>query len=198
MYQYADTDETRDDVLTGIRDDNESQLATLGRILEAASAMIDRYTDRPAAYFAAVGDEATATERRRRGEGKNYLRLGRHVPGSVLIEGYVVGTDFYEASNGWVYLKDPADVGNYSDDQRSYRSRIFVQDAVYLVSAVWGFAETPADIVFACKLIAAHIWDRGQGIFGQVSPSGFVIERDMPPTAATILDNWKRKEFEIN
>jgi hypothetical protein len=87
---------------------------------------------------------------------------------------------------------------NYGDDQTYRPLRAFVADAVYKVSARWGFAETPDDIVLACKMIAQHIWDRGQGTFGQVTPAGFVIERDIPPPARLILDNWKRKEFELN
>lgn len=198
-YQYADTEETRADVVSGINEDNTEQMATLENFLAAASAMIDQYTKRPAGYFSA-NTANDGTVRRFRGEGKNYLRIGRHIPGSVTIANFTTA-DFYEAPNGWPYMTEPAgSAGPGYDSNFSNWSgcRIFVKGSLYEVTAKWGFAETPADIVQACKMIAAHLWDRGQGTFGQISPDGFVIERDMPPTAATILNQWVRKEMEIN
>lgn len=212
--QYAATDEALTDFFKSVDADNTEQVAAIERFLIAASSLIDRYTDRPPGYFVptpAVDDTHPKTVRRMRGRGENFLRLGRHVPGTVEIFGFVVGTDFYEdVSTGWVFATDryneAAGPGgsydpqrtNYGDDQTYRPLRAFVADAVYKVSARWGFAETPDDIVLACKMIAQHIWDRGQGTFGQVTPAGFVIERDIPPPARLILDNWKRKEFELN
>jgi hypothetical protein len=146
------------------------------------------------------GSYSPATVRRYRGRGENFLRIGNHVADTVTIDGFAEG-DFYEASNGWLFATDtPATApGSYDDDRYSTRPiGLFACEALYLVSARWGFAYTPPDIVTACKMIAQHVWDRGQGTFGQVTPSGFVIERDMPPPVRLMLDGWTRKEFELN
>lgn len=203
--QYATTDETLTDFFPNVDGDNDEQAEAIARLLVAASALIDRYTDRPPGYFAALDEDSLATVRRIRGRGENFLRIGRHVPGSVTIAGFP-DTSFYEdMTTGWLFATDVAAEGNgpggyYADDEltRTRPQRMFGVDAVYQVSARWGFAETPTDIVLACKMIAQHIWDRGQGTFGQITPAGFVIERDIPPPVRLILDNWKRKEFELN
>ncbi len=209
-YQYATTAETIKDVLSETT--HEDDIETVGRILEAASAMIDRFTNRPSGYFAAVPpvdpeDDPLVyptTVRRYRGTGTNFLQIGRHIPGTISVEN--VGSDLYyeHPENGWLYSVDVAGQAgagvNDGLDGRfaPLRDRMFITGSLYLVTAAWGFAETPSDISFAAKQIAQHIWDRGRGIIGQISPTGFVIERDMPLTARTALTGWVRREFELN
>jgi hypothetical protein len=145
-----------------------------------------------------AGSYSPAAVRRYRGWGSNYLRIGQHVRGSVTISGFAAA-DFYEADNGWIYASDvPATSPGQTDDRYCRPIRLFTKDSVYLVSARWGFENTPPDIVTACKMIAQHVWDRGQGTFGQVTPTGFVIDRDIPPPVRLMLDLWVRKEFELN
>lgn len=201
-HQYAATDETITDMLPAIGSDAD-QTAALTRIIESVSAAIDQYTKRPAGYFSPVAGDAVASVRRYRGTGANYLQIGRHVPDNVAITG-VDSTLFYEhPENGWLFAVDEAGqtgVGPYDDrdDARIQPFRLFGSGSLYLVSAIWGFAATPDDIRLATMLIAQQIWDRGRGVVGEISPAGFVIERDMPLTARTILDRWTKREFELN
>lgn len=210
-YQYADTTETIDDVLSEVT--SEDDIETVGRIIEAASAMIDRFTNRPAGYFAAIApvdpeaDPLTypTTERRYRGTGQNFLQIGRYIPGTLSIEN--VGSELYylNDANGWPFAKDVAGQPGYADGGQGPdrfapvgHTRLFANGALYVVTAAWGFAATPGDIVWATKDITRHIWDRGRGILGDISPTGFVVERDMPLTARTALTGWIRREFELN
>jgi hypothetical protein len=199
-YSYADTDETIQDVLTGATSDGQKE--TVGRLIEAASNLVDRYTERPENYFAALDNESEPTARRYRGNGKNFLMIGRHVIGSASVQG-VADSLFYEhPENGWLFSNDPAGVvASYGDDDvtnRTPNSMLWTNGALFIVSARWGFAATPSAIVHATKLITQHLWDKGKGVLGEVSPSGFVIERDIPPTARLALDVWKKRQFEIN
>lgn len=205
-HQYATTAETRANFVTTIDDANTAQIATLTAILQGVSAAIDQYTKRPAGYFLARSGDATV--RRMRGNGENFLKLGRYVISEpVAIDGFTSDL-FYKADNGWLYATDVAASGpggnypgaNQGDglDRGWNPITLFEKNAVYLVSAKWGFAAIPDDIKVSCQLFAQHIWDRGQGTFGQVTPTGFIIERDMPPTVRLILDGWVRGEFELN
>lgn len=150
-----------------------------------------------------AGYYSPATVRRYRGAGKNYLQIGRHVAGSVTVEN--VGTElFYEhPENGWLFAVDLAGQpgSGYASDDHSFAPgycNLFVANALYLVSARWGFVATPDDIVLATKQISQQIWDRGKGIIGQISPTGFVIDRDIPLTARLMLEGWTKREFEQN
>lgn len=145
-----------------------------------------------------------ASTRRYRGKGKNYLQIGRHVAGSATIPG-TDSTLYYEhPENGWLYAVDNAAVagvgGNdqYNSFDANFNKCFFAKDALYLVSARWGFASIPMDITMATKQIVQQIWDRGQGVIGEVTPSGFVVEREIPLTARAFLQRWVRREFEVN
>ena len=208
-YQYATLAETITDVLSEVTDESEGgQQETVGRLIEAASAAVDMFTNRPKGYFlpaARVPDtdpiEYIATVRRYRGTGTNFLQIGRYVEGTLSIEGVAESLYYLHPENGWIYADDAAGGpgnGEYYDTRYNRPSRLFSNGALYKVSAAWGFAETPSDIVMATKQIVQHIWDRGEGVIGEVSPNGFVIERDMPLSAKTFLSGWIRREFEAN
>lgn len=210
-YRYAELGETIDDVLSEVK--SETQKETVGRIIEAASGMVDRYTNRPSGYFLPVpvvdpnDDPITypTSVRRYRGTGTNFLQIGRHVYGTVSVEN--VGADLYyeHDENGWLFANDAPGQAGYADGgqgpdpwDRGLKSRLFANGSLYVVTAAWGFAETPSDVIFATKQIVQHIWDRGKGIVGELTPTGFVIERDMPLSARTALTGWIKREFELN
>lgn len=321
---YADPTETINDVLPNVKTNNASHVATITRIIEAASRLVDSFTNRPVGYFTGIGTDVStpqkiniaididdlttdatarleitaaaipgspiavnvnaefgvstnatiatafaaaiegnellaaylnvtdnggdldlelsvaapidetfaatvaavetgtgltptgstvavageyavpASVRRYRGRGRNFLQIGRHVPGSVTIDGTSETLYYEHPETGWLYAVDNANVAGVGDGSgdgyipdRSNQC-FFADGALYLITGRWGFAATPADIVYATKLIVGHVWDRGQGVIGEVSPSGFVIERDMPLTAKTLLDRWIKREFEVN
>lgn len=196
-YKYATTADILADVLTDVDDGDAAQVAAIGRFAEAASAMIDRYCKRPAGFFLAhTGD---ATVRRYRGKGQNFLAIGRHTADAVTVENIEDSLIYIHGENGWIYAVDNSGGSGLGDeDFRFGNPYLFSSNAVYKVTAKWGFTEIPADIVQACKLIVQHQWQVGRGVVGQVSPLGFVIERDMPPPAQLLLDGWKRRQFEIN
>jgi hypothetical protein len=223
-HKYATEAETRADVLSEVKDDDTEAIASIDRLLEATSAFIDQYCKRPNAYFvpvtpttpAVVADpdadppvEAspaiyTGTLRRYRGTGSNFLQVGRFVPGTATVQN-IAAELFYENQDRGSFLMATDNAGvagsGYADDDLSNYSvsgRLFAQGSLYLVTAAWGFEATPPDIVMATKQIVQQIWDRGKGIIGQISPTGFVIERDIPLTAKTFLDGWIKREFELN
>jgi hypothetical protein len=195
-HQYATAADTISDYMPEVILDATAVTGNkhiIDRHLQAVSAFIDEYCRRRLGYFLPAG--STATERRFRGKGKNYLELPVHVADTVVIEG-IAGSVIYENDvNGWVYWNDiNIDTGDY---HYASGDRFFEEGRQYLVTAKWGYAETPAPIVAACKEIAASIWSKGNGIVGEISPEGFVIEREIPLTARAFLKPFIRREFEI-
>lgn len=223
-HKYATEAETRADVLSEVKDDDTAAIASIDRLLEAASAWIDQHCKRPNAYFVPVVPTVVGVEadpdadppveavaavyptfvRRFRGTGSNFLQVGRFIPGTATIQN--VGSElFYENQErgSFLFAVDNAGVagsGLDAEDLSNYSmsARLFAQGALYNVTAAWGFVETPAPIVMATKQIVQHIWDRGHGIIGTLSPTGFVIERDIPLTAAAFLEPFIKRQFELN
>ncbi|MBX3288456.1 MAG: hypothetical protein KF855_03830 [Acidobacteria bacterium] len=187
---YADLNQLKADYLP---DTNSApELTALGRILDNVSAFVDTYCRRRPGYF--NPSPADPTTRRVRGEGQHYLRLPKHIPGSIssiALNGQTLDpASYYESDkNGWIYAED-TDSGFSSDLQ-------FYEDRIYLVTARWGYAATPLDIGEAVRQTVVRIWEAQRGVLGDVTPDGFVIERVMPPFAKEVLDNYKRREFEI-
>lgn len=206
---YFDVGEVIADKIPDIKpatgdDVNADDLATVTRICESVSAFIDSYCKRRPGYFSAAvfdGDELdeAGTMRRYRGEGRNFLRIGNHVAGSVSIGSPAIADSrYYEhPENGWLYAIDSSNDngGDYYPDFSE--NKFFAAGQIYEVTAVWKFASTPADIIEAGKQIISNIWDKGRGVIGEVTPSGFVIEREIPLTARAILNLHRKREFEI-
>lgn len=198
MANYCTPDEVKLIAVPEIEDVAEtSTAAALAALIPAASRLIDKFCDRPENYFSAAA--ADPTERTFRGEGKPYIRVGRYVEadGLEFISPIVAASNFYLMPNGWPRWKDYP-----SNDQPDYwpinSDAFFSAGQVYTIAARWGYAATPADITVAAALITGKMHDLGKGVIGEVSPAGFVIERDIPPTARLLLEGHKRREFEIN
>jgi hypothetical protein len=193
MSDYCTADEAKQLAIPEYKPGNAEQTAALAAMITAASRWVDRYTGRPTDWFAPAAVEPTT--RRFRGDGRNVLRVPRHVGTPAITNPAVSASSVYQDSNGWIRYNDQFADG--SDYFGSVDEPFFRYGQIYIVSARWGFESTPDEIKLATALIAGKIWDLGRGIIGQVTPTGFVIERDMPPAAKTILDTWKRKEGEI-
>ncbi len=193
---YADKDLLIADYLPSAKSDSEKD--AIERILDAASAFADSYCKRLPGYFDPAA--AVATEKRVRGEGGRFLRLPVHVAGSVeqvTFYGNVIeASNYYESDkNGWLYLENNG-FGLENTFLEACDNR-WLDEAIYKVKAKWGYAETPKDLSEAVRLIVVRIWETQRGTLGQVTPSGFVIERLIPPAAKEILDRYKKREFEI-
>lgn len=187
MAVYADLAQLTADYLPEAQ--SAAEQAALGRILAAVTVAIDSYTKRPPQYFASA--EAQPTARFFTGEGKVYLRLPVHIAGSidpaegVDCSGHSI-TNWVERG-GWLY--QTSGLGKLGG--------IWQRGVEYTVSARWGYDTTPADITEACRQLVVHYFERQRGTIGQVTPNGFVIDRDMPPTVKTLLAAYRRKEFEV-
>jgi hypothetical protein len=174
-------------------DANAQNVETLTRLCEAVSAFIDNHCKRKSGYFSAAPD--TATARRYRGKGKDFLEIGVHVAGSVTVDS-IASTAFYESDrNGWLYAVGEQP-GNGSDFFATRPGQFWGSGVLYTVNAKWGYAETPPDILEAGMQIIEQIWDRGQGVMGDVTPAGFVIERALPLTAIPLLKPYIKRQFE--
>lgn len=190
FHKYASDDEIISDKLPNAGNAPETEI--IARLNEAVSAFVDVYTKRPNGYFLPAA--ATATVRRFRGSDKNYLMLPVHVFGSVSVTG-IAPTAFYESpNNGWLYASDIN--SNSETDYFDSMDRFFSRRKVYEVFAKWGYEETPAPIIEAVKQIAGRLYDAGQGILGETSPNGFVIERAAPPSALLLLNQYVKNEYE--
>ena len=208
--RYADLDNLIADYIPGATKATEK--AAVGRILDGVSAFVDSYTNRPTGYFNPVSIPAAdedseptlpaPTAKRVRGEGTNFLRLPRHVFGTATIQDVIAGSYYESEVNGWLYFDSPLTNAFDGDetvvngpDCGGYSPR-FWHGRVYLVSAVWGYERTPADLEEAVRQTVVKWYETQRGVLGQITPNGFVIERDIPKSAKLILDNYKKREFE--
>lgn len=197
---YFDTEQLIADKLSDVT--AEADVESLERLGLAVSRFIDNYCKRPVDYFAAMptGEDTPAkTVRRFRSTGERFLRIPRHVAGSVELTNPAIAADrFYESeANGWLYpATQPGVVGDdyFAGDGVG---QVFLNGALYEVTAHWYFAETPADILEAGKQIIESIWAKGKGVIGDVSPDGFVIDRAIPLTAAAMLKPYIKRQFEV-
>ena len=187
FHKYADDLELVADYLTEVSTDNADQMNIVARRNEAVSAMIDSYCNRRKAFFVAAGN--TATPRHFRGTNSRFLILPVHVLGAVQVSGVSPSLYYENTENGWLY-GNPETAGDCAN--------FWLRNKTYVVTARWGYEETPAEIIEATKIIVAHFYDNGQGILGDITPNGFVIQRDMPPTAKTLLQPFIKKEFELD
>jgi hypothetical protein len=187
MAVYADLESLTADYLPDAK--SAAEQSALGRILASATRGIDSYCKRPPQYFAPAG--VSSSPRFFIGEGKNFLRLPVHVVGSidpaegVDCDGHAI-TNWVERG-GWLY--QTSGLGKLGG--------IWQRSTEYTVSARWGYETTPEDIIEACRQLVVHYFERQRGTIGQITPNGFVIERDMPPSVKTLLDPYRRKEFEV-
>jgi hypothetical protein len=194
-YQYVTKENVKLWVIPEADLTDADTAARIDALINAASGMVDKYCRRPEGYFSPAAAEPTT--RRVRGEGKRYLRLGRYTGTPTFSSPTIsVNSYYFNSENGWVYYNDLPPNDEFLPG--SLGDNFFADGSIYIVSARWGFEATPDDIQMATALIAGKIWDVGKGVIGEISPSGFVIERDMPPVAKTMLTGWIRREFEIN
>lgn len=175
---------------------NEADVANITQMIKAVSLFIDKFTNRENGYFAAAAADPAA--RFFRGDGTHILRIPQHIPGTAAVE-HVPITAYYEHDpSGWLYKFSQAQLqvsAELSGSPDHYP--IWTKGTRYSVAARWGFSEIPADIAEAAAMIVLRWWETQKGTLGQLTPNGFVIERDLPPAARTILSNYVRKEFEL-
>lgn len=198
-YTYVEASEILSDKLPDLNAADDDVVDRITRLAESVSATIDRFCDRPAGYFTALAEPSDPTSKFYRGRNMNLLQIGRHVLGNIHVTG-IADTAFYEnPENGWLYESTATGSSNNISTDRPFNdgSKFWDSRLRYEVVARWGFAEVPADIKEAVKLIVEQIANRGEGVIGQVTPAGFVIERDMPLTARTMLEPWIKREFEV-
>lgn len=193
---YADKDLLIADYIPEAKSNAEKD--AIGRILGSVSTFVDTYCKRVPGYF--NPSPAEPSVKRVRGEGDRFLRLPVHVFGSITLvtfdEQTIDSADYYESDrNGWLYLENNG-FGLEHTFFAACENRWY-PDAVYKVTARWGYAATPADLTEAVRLTVLRVWETQKGTLGQITPNGFVIERAMPPLAKEILDRYKRREFEI-
>lgn len=194
---YADLNNLIADYIPEATSDEE--IASVGRILNSASAFVDRYCKRGDGYF--VPSPNDPTMKRVRGEGMNYLRLPVHVFGSIT---QIDGDDFSDLSlflyesekSGWLYFESD-EFGNESDFVTGYRCKRWTAERVFKITARWGYAATPPPIVEAVRLITARIWQTQRGTIGQTTVEGFIQEKLIPQAARDLLQSFVKREFEI-
>lgn len=171
----------------------EDEKTAISDVLAAASSFVDLETKRGSGFFAV--SPADPTTRRFRGDGTRILRIPAHVKGSVTVESIPLSALYESEQNGWLYKYDTGQIESFMPQFDGYP--VWTKGALYNVAARWGFAVIPPEIVEAVSQITMRWWQTQKGTLGQITPTGFVIERDVPVSARTILNSWTKGEFEI-
>lgn len=193
FFKYASDAELIQDKLPNVKSSDDQE--TIARLNEAVSAFVDTYTERSSGIF--LPASATATARYIRGEGRNYLRLPVHVFGAISVATIDSNLYYESEKNGWLYAIDATQSTPNSEPPQIETVDFWQRGFQYIVTARWGYEETPAEIIEAVKQIVAKWFNVAQGVFGEVTPQGFIIERDAPKSALMLLDKFKRREYEI-
>lgn len=193
---YANLDQLIADYIPGAT--KQAEVDAIERVLDNVSAFVDTYCRRTAGFFNPSAEEPSI--KRVRGEGSHFLRLPVHVFGSITSvkrgnsTTAIDSSSYYESDkNGWLYIEEDS---IYPETSFGC-SENWIDGAIYKVTARWGYAATPADLQEAVRQLVVKIWETQHGVLGTETPSGFIIERAMPPLVREVLDRYKKRQFEI-
>lgn len=164
--------------------------AQLADLLEMASRYFDLECGVEPGYFEAA--ESTPAARTFYGNGSNFLRLDRYVPGSLNATlsyptGYTA-LDYIER-DGYLVITDSSGV-------ISSRSLTFCngwyRGVPITVTAKWGFAATPADVKLAVIELAANLWSElDPKHLKLVAPEHLPLREKLPPRVAEIARRYR-------
>lgn len=162
----------------------------LDDLIEMASRFFDLVCGVEPGYFEAAGPSATA--RTFYGNGTNFLRIDRYVPGSLNAtlaypEGYTA-LDYVER-DGYLVITDSTGI-------LSSRSLTFCNGwycgVPITVFAKWGFAATPADVKLAVIELAANLWSEvDPKHLKLVAPEHLPLREKLPPRVAEIARRYR-------
>lgn len=162
----------------------------LDDLIEMASRYFDLLCGVEPGYFEAASGSATA--RTFYGNGSNFLRLDRYVPGTLNAtltypEGYTA-LDYVER-DGYLVITDSTGV-------LSSRSLTFCNGwycgVPIVVIAKWGFEATPADVKLAVIEMAANLWSElDPKHLKLVAPEHLPLREKWPPRVAEIARHYR-------
>lgn len=185
---YLPLDEFLANKLPNINKQNEKD--AIAAILKAASQFVDKTTGK--SFAVAPADPYV---RRFRGDGSKVLRIPAHVSGTATVETMPLASYYEHEVSGWLYkITNPP---SSFDPALTDGFPCWTKNQLYNVAARWGWSAVPDDIIEAVSQITLRWWETQHGTLGQMTPTGFVIERDVPVAVRSILDNYSAREFEI-
>ena len=168
----------------------DAEIEAITSVARAASAYVDQATQRPSGYF--QPSPLDPTVRFFRGDGTRILRIPTHIIGTATVENVPLASYYENGISGWLYKIDRGTVSFSSDG-----FPVWTKGVLYNVAARWGYAGIPDDIKEAVSQIALRWWHTQKGTLSELTPSGFVVERDVPLAARSILENYAKGEFEL-
>lgn len=152
--------------------------------------------DGAAVVWTENGADVIASARTFYGDGTNYLKLDPYVAGTLnatmtVPTGYTAPT--YVERNGYLILSDST--GTLVP---GYWSTGWQMGFPYTVTALWGFASTPADIKAAVIEWIINVWrETDPAGLKLVGLDGQVLRENMPPRVALIAKSWRVKGAEV-
>lgn len=169
----------------------------IGLLVEAASRFVDNYINKPFGYF--LPSPLIGTPRNYRGDGTKILRIHQHISGTVSITNLNIDDWYENTADGNLYRGESA---NYSNIQPGWVFELnfntydrdipcWIANRLYVITARWGYEEIPTDISEAVMQIVYRWWKTQAGTLAQITPNGYLVERDIPKPAKAILDNYK-------
>jgi hypothetical protein len=162
----------------------------LNELIEMASRYFDLLCGVEPEYFEAAG--ATATARTFYGNGTNFLKLDRYVPGSLNAtltypEGYTA-LDYVER-DGYLVITDST--GVLSSRSLTYCNGWYCGVPI-VVTAKWGFEATPADVKLAVIEMVANLWrELDPAHLKLVAPEHLPLREKWPPRVGEIARRYR-------
>ena len=159
-------------------------------LIERASRFFDLVCGVKPEYFEAAG--ATATARTFYGNGTNFLKLDRYVPGSLVAtlsypSGYTA-LDYVERE-GYLVITDSAGVLQGRSLMSCYG---WYNGVPITVTAKWGFEATPEDVKHAVLELAINLWrETDPANVKLVNLEGQPLREKLPPRVAEIARRYR-------
>jgi hypothetical protein len=172
----------------------------LNDLIERASRYFDLVAGVAPGFFEAAG--ATATARTFYGDGTNYLRLDKYVEGSLnatitVPDGYTVPT-FIER-NGYLVLTTE-DAGAVISSLPPFPSwwrdgRGWWAGLPIVVTAKWGYAQTPADVKMAViEMVINLLRETDPASLNLLDLERQPLREKMPPRVWEVAKRYREKE----
>lgn len=148
--------------------------------------------------FTEYGADVTASSRTFYGDGTNYLRVDPYVAGTL--SGTITVPDNYTAPtflerDGYLVLTSNGVLPPFAP---SIFSVGWWSGVAITVSALWGFASTPADIQSAVIEMVINLWREVDPVTARlINLDGMVLRESLPPRIKELCKRYRAKSWEV-
>ena len=169
--------------------------AELDALIEQASRLFDLFCGTEPQYFEAAANPGSPSNKTIYGQGTSYLKLPPYVAGTLnttitLPTGYIAPT-FIE-KDGFLIITDANGLTPHGQWRYPLCAVGWWEGVPITISAVWGFAATPADVKLAViELIINLVRETDPATLNLTDLERQPIREKMPPRVAEVVRRYR-------